>query len=453
MSVQYIGYSKNNEIKNGHVQIKLTYKRGSTLMTKINQNETNENQEVKYIKDYIIDYKNHKDKQRLINDLIYYPVVEQIIQEGNKHDIRHLKFYDKLMNSWITEIKKEYLRIVSREDIEDAVTDFLATNNVFDNTDTSKSVNEVAFYVRKAFFGHIKTYFKNELHFDENTIMEDMTNPLEKDGSDFSDDDRAYSLYECADYSNWIEVEYSTSYSKFIEAIGGLENVLTKNQLEVVTMSNIMSQREVAKRVGVSEANVSKTLTQADKRLKKSYLSWRTAEIMNDSSEIDTTKTVKTFLEQFDKIAEVDTGNTFDYFAYIVNFIKDNSTKRDFDYNYKFMQSNKIDVSLSVVDLISDYIIKSQYELVTDVLDAHVRGLDQDKTFTKRQRERFSKAIVGAFYKYLEEIEGNINEFLDVAVDNFAVRNNEKLNQNKTNDYDELIGLIGYFNNIMVKVS
>src|SRR5690606_12830450 len=117
--------------------------------------------------------------------------------------------------------------------------------------------------------------------------------------------------------------------------------------------------------------------------------SWRTAEIMNDSSEIDTTQTIKSFLDQFDKIAEVDTENTFDYFIYIVNFIKENSTKGDFEYDYAFMQSNKIDVSLSVLDVISDYIMKSQYELVTDVLLAHVRGLDQGKVFTKRQRERF----------------------------------------------------------------
>lgn len=405
---------------------------------KQNQNENNNTQEEKYIKDYIIEYQEHKDKQKLIDDLIYYPVVEQFVQEGNKHDIRHLRFNDKLINGWLKQILKEYEFMIAREDIEDAVIDFLATNNVFDNADTTKSANEIAFYVRKAFFGHIITYFKNELHFSEKVVTEHVE--MEDAASAFND--QAYSLYEQADYSNWIEVEYSTSYNKFIEKIGGLDKVLTKNQLEVVTMSNIMSQREVAEKLGVTEANVSKTLTQADKRLKKSYLSWRTAEIMNDSSEIDTTQTIKSFLDQFDKIAEVDTENTFDYFIYIVNFIKENSTKGDFEYDYAFMQSNKIDVSLSVLDVISDYIMKSQYELVTDVLLAHVRGLDQGKVFTKRQRERFSKAIVGAFYKYIESVEGNINEFLDVAVDNFAVRNDKGLNRNKTDDYDELIDLL-----------
>src|SRR5699024_3748418 len=142
------------------------------------------------------------------------------------------------------------------------------------------------------------------------------------------------------------------------------------------------------------------------------YLSWRTTEIMNNDNN-DTIDTIKTFLEQFNQIVDVDVSDTFDYFTYVVNFIKDNSSDEDFENDYEYLQSNKRDISLKVLDVISDYIMRSQYKLVTNVLDAHVRGLDVDKSFTKRQRERFVNAIVSAFYKYLEDVKVNMNSLYD----------------------------------------
>lgn len=163
---------------------------------------------------------------------------------------------------------------------------------------------------------------------------------------------------------------------------------------------------------------------------------------MNDVRQINLNDTIKTFLDQFKMISDVDVNNDFDYFTYVVNFIKKNSSNDDFEYNYSKMQTNKIDVSISVVDIISDYIFKSQFELVNNVLDTHVREFDSDKTFPKRQRERFVNAVVGAFYKYLNESKGYLNDLMDIAVDGLSTRNNDKMGRIKNDGYDAVIGLV-----------
>lgn len=139
--------------------------------------------------------------------------------------------------------------------IEDAVIDFLSTNNVFDNENITKSANEIAFYVRKAFFGHIKDYFKNNLHFNESTITESLYDADDEDNTDNAFSDNSYSLYESKSFSDFITVDYEESFGNYLDAIGGTDKVLTDRQSEVLTMSNIMSQRAVASELGVSEVS------------------------------------------------------------------------------------------------------------------------------------------------------------------------------------------------------
>lgn len=163
---------------------------------------------------------------------------------------------------------------------------------------------------------------------------------------------------------------------------------------------------------------------------------------MSDTSEVKADDTIKRFLYQFDMVVKIDTSGSFDYFTYLINWIKGNCDGRDFQVNYEYLQKNKTVVGLSVIEVIFDYIMKSQFELVSDVLGAQVRGLDDDVTFTSRQKERFTKAILQAFYKYLDEVDQSVQEFIDTAIDSLATRNDEKMNRVNNDDYDRLIDVL-----------
>ena len=384
------------------------------------------------IKDYIIKYQKTNNKQQLINDLVSYVTVIEINNDGGKDQIKQLKFNDKLMNGWLFELKQKYHN-VPRQDIEDAVLAFINESNVFDNTDVTRSANEIARYVRKSFFGFVGDWFAKNLHFNKNVITEQIII------DDDDDDEQELSLYGVKAYQDWLTTQYEQSYGDYLDVIGGLDKVLTKRQLDVLTMSTIMPQTEVAKRLGVTEASISKTLSEADKRLKKNYTNWKITKIMSDTSETKIFDKIKKFLEQLEAIEAVDIDGNFNYFDYTINWLKQNSTDKDFTVDFEQLHSNKIDLTLSVVDVIFDNIHKSQFQLISNVLEHRVNSFNEDVTFTKRQQERFVKAVLQAFYKYIDEVENSVKEFIETAIDNLSVRNDEKRDRNKHDDYDELI--------------
>lgn len=198
----------------------------------------------------------------MLNRLIQFPISEQT----RNHDIRHLQFADKLLNKLLQEIKLNYQNIIPREDSETMALSFLFDVDghgneigILNEVDTSYDDAQIIKFVHKRFKGFIENQRK-ELLFNENVISESLYDPENEDDTDHAFDDNPYSMYEQFDFNEWIEIEYSTTFSNFIKAVGGLDEILTDQQYKVLTMSNLMSQKAVADELEVSEANISQKI-------------------------------------------------------------------------------------------------------------------------------------------------------------------------------------------------
>lgn len=380
------------------------------------------------LKDYVVLYQ-EGDEEVLID----------LIQLRGKDGGNKLFLNDKKLNDFLQKTLTKYQYNVDRSEIEAFMLEFLINVDedgnkigILDKIDTTQTPSQIVSYVSHSWNGFIKDKLSTLL-FNENTTTDQ--SPDQEGGED------AYSIQDNVSYSEWEEIAYDTSYERYLEVVGGLQQVLTSRQYEVTSLSSTLSQRQIAAELDIAETTVSNTMKQAHNKLKKSYTNWRALELLSSKEGKTQNDTIKSFLDEIDKITKYDQAGTFDYFSYIIDFLIENKTKDDFRLDLETLQKNKVNTGITIIGIVEDNIKRTQHNLVERVLEVYVNRKDKG-IVSGQDRNRFSKAIMNSLSSHLDKNKQSITEGIESIVDTLGQRNNERLGRISNDDYKEVIKLL-----------
>lgn len=119
--------------------------------------------------------------------------------------------------------------------------------------------------------------------------------------------------------------------------------------------------------------------------------------------ETDKTKTIINFLQEIHKIYEVQKMD-FDYFGYLINFLKENYKKREQEVNFEWLQKNKPVVNETIFDVLCDRIPKPDYQILLNILEDKEVNISDGK-----KKEIFNNCIHG-FMNHLRSISKDIEK-------------------------------------------
>src|SRR5699024_5191540 len=262
----------------------------------------------KTLRDYAIQYQ-AKEHEAL----------SKLIKVVNNKDSSYIQLSDKKLNEMLFKTKKIYANYIDESDIEQMMLQFLIDKNesgedigIVNKIDTTKKPSQIINYVAQSWDGFVKDKL-DTLHFND-TVVTDEVNYTD------GEVETRHTLYDKMAYDSWIEVGYSSSFKRFLNEIGGLENILTERQFEIMTLINTKNQNEVAEMLDISQSTVSTTLTQAYNKMKKAYISWKAIELLSSKQGKTLNETVRLFVSEMNKIKKYDTTNTFNYFDYTIQF-------------------------------------------------------------------------------------------------------------------------------------
>src|SRR5699024_10284226 len=237
----------------------------------------------KTLRDYVIQYQNGE-----------YEALSDLIQVVNDKDSSYIKLADKKLNEMLYKTKKIYSNYVDESDIEQMMLEFLVNKNeagenigILDKIDTTKKPSQIVNFVATSWNGFVKDKL-DTLHFND-TVVTDEVNYTN------SEVETRHTLYDKMAYDSWVEVGYSSSFKRFLNEIGGVENILTERRVEIMTLMNTKNQNEVAEMLDVSQSTVSTTLTQAYNKMKKAYISWKAIELLSSKQGKTLNETVRLF--------------------------------------------------------------------------------------------------------------------------------------------------------------
>lgn|SRR5699024_1040609 len=348
----------------------------------------------KTLKDYIVEFQ--AGNTDVLNSLIQFNEVK----DGDTF-VTEMRIADKALNSVLVETKRMYYYNFDSSDIDALFMRFLVDvdeagneKGIMYKADTSFEPQQIVNWATMRWKGFVKNEVGNVSIFNSNVVSEADVTPKSDFEETDPEDDNFYisSLYDKSSMNSWLEAEYNESYVDFLDTIGGLEKLLSDKQFEILTLHHDYSKADISRMMGCSKANVTQTINSAHKAIKKSYVKWRTVQLISTNKNTESQE-ITQFLDTFDRVLEVDIDDSFDYFRLVTNWIEDNSTVNN---DMSQLQANKALLDEGMDELILDNCLASQERLITKVLS------DTDGEFTTRERDRFVNAVIGALRKYLE---------------------------------------------------
>ena len=364
----------------------------------------------KTLKDYVVKYQNGEHE-----------ALSNLIKVDNDRESGSIQLADKKLNEMLYKTKKIYSNYVDESDIEQMMLQFLVDKNeagenigILDKIDTTKKPAQIISYVSNSWNGFVKDKL-DTLHFNDDVVTDEVSYT---DG----EVETKHTLYDRMAYDSWVEVGYSSSFKRFLNEIGGLENILTERQFEIMTLINTKNQNEVAELLDVSQSTVSTTLTQAYNKMKKAYISWKAIELLSSKQGKTLNETVRLFVNEINKIKKYDTTNTFNYFDYTIQFLRENSTKADFEEDIEELQINKREIGDSVIGVIIDNLRKNQFQLVGNTLEQCVNN-KQESNMTQRDKDRFVLAVLKALSGHFDKTKERVTDGIELIIEQLSNRN------------------------------
>jgi len=224
-----------------------------------NKNEWGNKMKKKTLRDWIVEYRKNKE---VMSDFIIEYVEKEKNELGQWDEIRYIRTQDKALNQIMKQIEAKYCyRKENAIDKKDMNEYFLnALYEIFEKADIKRSPAEIISWagdkMNFVVIEHIRTQYDTEI-LSENEIVYNTENEDEVNISDVQI------------YRDWLKGEDNNTYEKFLNFVGGLENILSDAQFEIYTyIKSGLKQHEIAEKMNVSQQNVSKTWNAALKRIK-----------------------------------------------------------------------------------------------------------------------------------------------------------------------------------------
>lgn len=344
---------------------------------------------MKTLKDWIVAY---RENIEVMNEFITYETVREMNEQGQYDEVRYMRTKDKAMNRVMKRLEARYRQYkdnwIDKKDMNEYL--LHAIVEVFENADIERSPEEIISWacgdekkigkmefvlldeLRKRYDGDVKIISENE------TVKH-------------KDKDDAINITDFQVYRDWLKGENVNTYEKFLEFVGGLENILSDVQFEVYTyMMSGKTQQEIAKLMGnVSQQYISKTWKAALERIRKEYLAFRTYRVMMKSN---TYQKIKTFVKYTENILEHVTDDEAMLYTYTMNFLRENEEE---DISFELAHENKKDLSTGVLDALFDYMSVGDLKWFMP----YWRG--EKEVTTKKEKEKFVRIVNKSLVQYL----------------------------------------------------
>jgi hypothetical protein len=375
----------------------------------------------KTLKDYIVDYRN--GNKLALNYLIGYKKVPEQNNKGDIDYINRIKYNDKKLQEIYFDLSKKF-NWVDNKNVEEWFLNGLY-EVVFAKADIEKTPQEIISWVAKTLNGYIKNKIGKETDNPENVVREsfDNSNPS---GEDDEQQDKILSLYDYSAYKEYTKIEHSSVYQDFLKFVGGIENVLTKQQMKLYELMQdpTKTQDQLAVEYGSSQENINKLIAKINKSLKAKWLYYVT---VKSFAKTGIYEKVSQFVDEFDNILEFDKTDSFDYFGRIIKFLKENYTKGEQElefhenltyldesgvekkvilYDEKQVIANKVGLSSTMFDIVADSVTRNTYNNLKDILDFDLSEKEFDEfQFGKRAKKIIVNQVMGAFRNYVNECQ------------------------------------------------
>lgn len=369
------------------------------------------------LKDYIIEYK--KGNHDILNELIGTYKIVETNNIGSNDTVQRLHFKDNALNGiyWDICVNHHYIdyKILDHYIFKAFydVRDDGSIVSIFDNVDVNMSPKQILSYIRVKLTGYVKNQIKAN---DDNTVSEWFDNPNPED-----DEERELSRIDNVVFRTYQQIESKVNqFDEFREYIGGdIRNLLSKNQIRMYELLQDVekTQQDIAKEYGCTQQNVADMTKAIHNRVLKAFVEWKALKNLKENK--NTYRIIKGFMQQLETIKLYDTTNNFDYFGYVIDFLKSNYIENEQKITFKELHQNKKINSLSVIDVVVDRVNVDTYKIV----DQYIFKVDTNLKLTKRKKESFVKDIIKAFEKYLNETEKAIRNLSKKVVDD---SNNQK---------------------------
>ncbi|MED0717433.1 hypothetical protein [Aeribacillus composti] len=350
----------------------------------------------KTLREWIIEYR--KDKE-VMSEFIVYKTIREQNEQGQSDEIRYIRTQDKALNRSMKLIEAKYCyrkeNAIDKKDINEYL--LIALYEIFEKADIKRSPAEIINWARDKMnfvvIEHIRTQYDIEI-VSENKIVNNTDN---KDKVNISD---------LQVYHEWLKGQDTNIYKKFLEFVGGLENILSDSQFEIYTyIKSNKTQQEIAEKMNVSQQYISKTWNSALKRIKAEYLAFRTYKIMVKTN---TYQTIKTFVKYTESILEHIVDDEAMLFNYVLNFLNENIEE---DITIKSAHENKKDINTTVIDALFDYMSEKDAKWFIE------RWKGDKKVKTQRDKQRFVRIVNKSFVQYLIKSKEALKEMSEHIVE------------------------------------
>lgn len=350
--------------------------------------------ELKTLKDYIKDFQERRNESTALNHLI--------IISTDDNDLTNVTFRDKSINFIYHNIINKYKNITGQDNIQNWFINGLY-ERVFEKADLSYDPQQIVKWASVELDGYIKRRINTEIE-DIGQVMSESF--IAEDGTEQSH----YDSIAYDEYFNILNSDYK--FEKYLESLGGLKSLLSARQHEIYDLSNIegSTHQSIADELGISKQAVTKAINTAKNKVKKEFLSFKMFQQLQKNS--DAYDQINEYLTNYANIASFDVADSFDYFNYTVNFLKDNAVL----VNNAELLSNTRDINLDVVDVLMNNVHGSSKDLFISVLNSKVYSDVDNVIFAKRQHDQFVMGTIRAFNNYVENVNESIKVFSDNVV-------------------------------------
>ncbi|WP_419893621.1 hypothetical protein [Oceanobacillus kimchii] len=376
-------------------------------------NDNNKNQIGKNLKYYVTEWQkgNHKILDELIGNK------KQTIYKNNKKvNLERLHFTDKALNAIYWKLNWKYYSLGSTDFDSYVSAAFINYNkndevrSIFDKVNLEKSPQQVVKFIEEKLNGYIYNQ----------GLLDGKIKPIEEDKRKKDVFTVEYDEYvsDLGDYvlneevlrksDKVVTYEYEkvedkqAPYQEFIEYVGGdVRKLLSTKQKKLYDLlkDTFLTQQDIADKLKMSQQAVSDMKKSIEKRLNKKHLEFLT--LKRVSSNRDTYRTIRGFLQQYQSIITYDLTDNFDYFGYTIQFLKSVHITNEEILTPLQLHKNKVDYSYTITDVVTDYVNENTFDIVKEYIFKQETNL----RLTQRKKESFTMNILKAFNKYINDVE------------------------------------------------
>lgn len=387
------------------------------------------------LKDYAIEYQ--KGNVNILGDLISTRKVSEQ-NNGKKSDlVDRLQFTDTYLNLAYLNVCKSVNHINWKDIDHYAMQAIYRIKNdkvvsIFDKVDTERTPEEVAAFIKTKFIGFIKNKVnEQEQKYYKPTKPNEYSNPNQA-GEDDEEVERKISLYDSVAYKEFTAIESNNEYKEFLEFFGGIEEILSKSQMQVYNLLKDQSKlkKDIAKEHGSSPANITKQYKSIAKTIKSKWIYYKSVKSFTESGLYEK---IKRFIDEYDKVYRFVSNDEFDYFGYIINFLKGNYKKGEqevvFNHDtFKHFNKHQITLHNTVFDLLADEVTPKTYKNLYDILEEDMDIQEFDTYLLgKREKNIIRNQVIKVFKRYINECEKALEKVSEYIAEHKNIKSNNIL--------------------------